>query len=91
MVTRQEIRTEARIVEDPEILAGKPVVRGTRIPVALVLDYLAHTPDFRQLFADYPRLTIEDVKACFAFAQTRVEHRARRRRARAVSASSTSA
>ena len=57
-----------RIVRDPEILAGKPVVKGTRIPVAVVIDYLAQNPDFDELFADYPRLTMDDVKACLAHA-----------------------
>jgi len=59
----------ARIVRDPDILVGKPVIRGTRISVEVVLDYLAHTPDFPELFADYPRLTIEDVQACLEYAQ----------------------
>ena len=58
-----------RIIRDPEILVGKPVVKGTRIPVEVVLEYLAHNPDFAELFADYPRLTMEDVQACLAYAQ----------------------
>lgn len=62
-----------RIIQDPAILAGKPVVRGTRIPVHVVLEYLAGNPSLDELFADYPRLTIDDVRACFAFAQTLVE------------------
>lgn len=62
-----------RIVQDPAILGGKPTVKGTRIAVEVVLEYLAHNPDFAELFADYPRLTIDDVMACFAFAQARVE------------------
>jgi uncharacterized protein (DUF433 family) len=62
-----------RIVQDPAILAGKPVVRGTRISVAVVLDCLAHNPDFGELFADYPRLTMDDVKACFAYARRLAE------------------
>ena len=56
-----------RIVQDPKILVGKPTVRGTRIPVELVLAKLAHDPDLDELFADYPRLTVEDAKACLAF------------------------
>lgn len=52
-----------RIIQDPAILSGKPVIRGTRIPVEVILEYLAHNPDFDELFADYPRLTIDDVKA----------------------------
>ncbi len=62
-----------RIVQDLAILSGKPVVRGTRISVDVVLEYLAHNPDFDELFADYPRLTMDDVRACFAFAQRLVE------------------
>lgn len=58
-----------RIVRHPAILAGKPVVKGTRIPVAIVLEYLAHNPNFDELFDDYPRLTIEDVQACLEFAE----------------------
>jgi uncharacterized protein (DUF433 family) len=61
-----------RIITDPGILAGKPVVRGTRIPVELVLDHLAENPDLDDLFAAYPRLTLEDVKACLAYARALV-------------------
>jgi uncharacterized protein (DUF433 family) len=59
----------ARIVVDPQILVGKPVVRGTRIPVYLVLNHLADNLDLEDLFAAYPRLTVEDVQACLAYAQ----------------------
>ncbi len=74
MATEQ--RTPAyqeRIVRDPEVLVGKPVVKGTRIPVELVLAKLAANPDARELFVDYPRLTIDDVKACLAYAEHLVE------------------
>jgi uncharacterized protein (DUF433 family) len=62
-----------RMIQDPAIPSDKPVVKGTRIPVEVVLDYLAHNSDYDELFADYPRLTMEDVKACFALAKLRVE------------------
>jgi uncharacterized protein (DUF433 family) len=62
-----------RIVADPDIMAGKPVVQGTRIPVELVLAKLAHNPNLDELFADYPRLTIDDVKACLEYARTLVQ------------------
>jgi uncharacterized protein (DUF433 family) len=58
-----------RIVRDPEILVGKPVVRGTRFAVEVVIDYLAHKSNITELFADYLRLTIEDVQACLEYAQ----------------------
>jgi uncharacterized protein (DUF433 family) len=49
------------------------VVRGTRIPVEVVLSYLAINPNFDELFADYPRLTLDDLKACLAFARSAIE------------------
>ncbi len=59
---------ESRIVVDPHILAGKPVVLGTRIPVELVLKRLAQELNIETLFASYPRLTEDDVKACLEYA-----------------------
>jgi uncharacterized protein (DUF433 family) len=67
-----------RIVMDPEILVGKPTVRGTRISVELVLKRLAQDLDLDGLFRSYPRLTREDVQACLEFAETKVRrHRGR--------------
>lgn len=63
----------ARIVRAPNIMAGKPVVKGTRIPVALVLGQLARNPDLQELFAAYPHLTVADVQACLAYAHDLVE------------------
>jgi uncharacterized protein (DUF433 family) len=57
-----------RIIVDPNIMAGKPVVKGTRIPVDLVLKRLAQDLDTQTLFEAYPRLTKEDVQACLAYA-----------------------
>ena len=58
-----------RIVTDPRILAGKPVVKGTRIAVDLVLEELSHNPDIGELLAAYPDLTRTDVQACLAYAK----------------------
>jgi uncharacterized protein (DUF433 family) len=65
--------TDGRIVVDPRIMAGKPVVRGTRIPVDLVLKRLSQDLDLVALFESYPRLTEDDVKACLAYASTLVQ------------------
>ena len=56
---------------DPEVLAGKPVVRGTRVPVELVLKHLGDTASIHDVIAAFPRLTIEDVKACLRYAHER--------------------
>jgi uncharacterized protein (DUF433 family) len=60
---------QERIVADPRILAGKPVVKGTRIGVDLVLEELSHNPDIHELLAAHPDLTRDDVQACLAYAQ----------------------
>lgn len=69
MATVEGLLTD-RIVVDPQIMTGKPVVKGTRIPVELVLKKLANNLDFKGLLADYPRLTLEDIQACLIYAQT---------------------
>lgn len=77
-MSREQPYFSERIVRDPAILGGKPVVRGTRIAVEVVLEYLAHNPVFDDLFADYPRLTMDDAKACLAYAGALVEQVAER-------------
>jgi uncharacterized protein (DUF433 family) len=64
-----------RIVVDPEILVGKPIVRGTRLSVEFILGLLADGWTRAQLRTDYPNLTDEDITACLAFARDTVaEH-----------------
>jgi len=67
--------TSQRITQDAKVMAGKPVVRGTRIPVERILAHLAHSPDLADLMAAYPELTEEDVKACLAYASEVVERK----------------
>ena len=56
------------LVSDPEILVGKPVVKGTRLSVDLILERLADGWTAEDLFQSYPRLTPESLQAVFAFA-----------------------
>jgi uncharacterized protein (DUF433 family) len=77
-MARQKSAYKDRIVQDPEIMVGKPVVKGTRIPVSRVLHHLEDNPDLDDLFAAFPRLTLEDVKACLAYARAAVERADRR-------------
>ena len=57
----------------PGILGGKPVIKGTRIPVDLILERLTVDLDVQTLFEDYPELTEADIKACIAFAKELVD------------------
>ncbi len=57
-----------RIVRDPAICAGQPVIKGTRVLVRVVLGYLAHGETTETILRDFPSLTEEDVRAVIAFA-----------------------
>jgi len=69
-----------RITSDPAVMVGKPVIRGTRIPVERIVGHLAQNPDLDDLFGAYPELTLEDVKAALAYAQAAIERGPSRRR-----------
>jgi uncharacterized protein (DUF433 family) len=56
------------ITVDPQILVGKPVVKGTRISVELVIDLLAAGWTEQQVLGSYPTLKADDVRACLAYA-----------------------
>ncbi len=60
-----------RLLIDPEVRFGKPIVRGTRIPVGDVLSYLASGMSEDEILVDFPQLTREDIRACLAFASER--------------------
>lgn len=62
-----------RILIDAKICHGKPVVRGTRTPVTVVLSALAGGDSFEQIQKDYS-ITAEDIRACVAFACDEVSH-----------------
>jgi uncharacterized protein (DUF433 family) len=61
-----------RIVVDPRILVGKPVIKGTRIPVSLVLNLLGHGYDFSRIREAYPDLTDDDIKAAVNYSEARI-------------------
>jgi uncharacterized protein (DUF433 family) len=56
-----------RVEINPRIMGGKPVIRGTRIPVELILRKLGASMSPEAILADHPRLTLEDVRAPQAF------------------------
>jgi uncharacterized protein (DUF433 family) len=60
-----------RIAIDPSIRGGKPCIKGTRITVFDILEYLAGGMTETQILADFPALTTNDIRACLAFAAAR--------------------
>lgn len=57
-----------RITVDPKVLVGKPVIKGTRIAVEFVVDLLGRGWTIEQILHEYDHLTIDDVRACLAYA-----------------------
>lgn len=64
------------IVSDPEILRGKPRLKGTRIPVSVVLGYLAADKTAEDVVSEFPDLTREQVAACLDYARELAEFEA---------------
>ena len=62
-----------RIETNPEVLAGKPVVAGTRIPGELVVELLAEDWPIEEILDQYPALSREDVRACLHYAHERLQ------------------
>ncbi len=60
---------QGRIAIDPKILAGKPVVKGTRLAVEFVVDLLAQGWTEAEILRNYPGLTRDDILACLAYAR----------------------
>ena len=60
--------THDRIAIDPEVMGGKPVIRGTRIPVDMILRKLGAGMTVEEILADHPHLTMEDMRAARLFA-----------------------
>lgn len=71
-IAKNKKNYKERVVIDPKILVGKPVIKGTRIPVSLILNLLEHGYNFHRIQEDYPILTIEDIKAAIAYSESRL-------------------
>ena len=65
---------EQRISLDPQVMVGKPFIRGTRIPVELVVRMLAHGIPKADILAEYPRLQLEDIRAALTYAAQVLAH-----------------
>lgn len=58
-----------RITVDPAIFGGKPIIRGMRVTVEMVLDLLSQGVSEDEILEDHPMLEREDIRACFAYAK----------------------
>ena len=58
-----------RIQSNPGVLGGKPVIRGTRIPVSLILNFVANEMTSKEILEEYPQLEEQDIRAALFFAE----------------------
>jgi uncharacterized protein (DUF433 family) len=65
-----------RILSDPNICCGKPCIKGTRIPVHIILDLLATGENFEGIKKAYPNITDEDIRACLNYASVLADEEA---------------
>jgi uncharacterized protein (DUF433 family) len=63
-----------RIELDPKVCNGKPVIKGTRIPVAVILEQISEGETWEKIRANYPELTREDIQAALLYARASLEH-----------------
>ena len=61
-------RLLGRIVIDPKIMVGKPVIKGTRVPVELIVKLVANEETEEEILREYPQLTKDDIKAALLYA-----------------------
>ncbi len=63
-----------RITANPEIFSGKPIIRGMRISVEMILSLLAQGASVQELLEDYPGLDEDDIHACLEYAHAVIAH-----------------
>jgi uncharacterized protein (DUF433 family) len=63
-----------RIELNPRVCNGRPVIKGTRIPVAVILEQIADGQSWDTLLAGYPELKKEDIRAALLYAKTSLDH-----------------
>ena len=64
----------SRITVNPQIMVGKPIIRGTRLTVEFIVDLLAHGATPQEILSEYEGLTDEDIRACLLFAKRSLEN-----------------
>ena len=59
---------QERIIVDPNILVGKPVIKGTRLAVEFIIELFAQGWSIEEVLRNYPGITVADIQACFSYA-----------------------
>lgn len=67
------MKNNERIVSNPDVLTGKPVIAGTRLSVQFIVGLLAQGTTHQEILAEYPYIGEEDIRACLAYASQMLE------------------
>jgi uncharacterized protein (DUF433 family) len=70
----KEAKLLKRIIVDPKIMLGKPVIKGTRLTVEIVVEKIAYGASAEEIRKDYPFLDDDDIKAALLYAAKRIAH-----------------
>ncbi|GAK57664.1 hypothetical protein U27_04631 [Candidatus Vecturithrix granuli] len=73
MANMAEQQLLTRIVVNPKMMVGKPVIKGTRLTIEYILGLFAHGATAAEILEEYEGLTYEDLQACFLFASKSLE------------------
>ncbi len=68
------MKLSERIEIDPKVCNGKPIIKGTRIPVTIILDQITEGQSWESILSSYPELTKEDIQAALHYARISLEH-----------------
>ena len=66
--------TTERIELDPRVCGGKPVIKGTRIPVSVILERISENEPWEEILSSYPELEKEDIQAALLYARSSLDH-----------------
>ena len=68
------MKLSERIEIDPKVCNGKPIIKGTRIPVTIILDQITEGQSWESILSSYPELTKEDIQAALHYARISLDH-----------------
>ena len=68
------MKLSEKIEMDPKVCGGKPVIKGTRIPVSVILEQMEEGESWESILVSYPELTKEDLQAALYYARTSLDH-----------------
>jgi uncharacterized protein (DUF433 family) len=70
---KSHMNWQTRITVDPDVLVGKPIIKGTRLAVEFIIDLLAQGWSSDEILRNYPNIALEDIQACLSYASASLQ------------------